>query len=246
MFSVTCRHVLAKENDQIRISLIQKDLSVCQQQLGSQEQVLQDRIVLLEKDAIARKRARDLGGAKKKMVERRMVQSQLDSLRDSMSTIDLHRNTIERSMLNRTVVDSLRAAGDVLRQMGATREGISSIERMVDDVEEQVESASTITKILSAGSVTGTVNSMAINGVVLDEDALMQELEDMLLEEDEAKAVIKDAPAIVPLSAASSQQQHGINPNAASELFPASKIKKIARQPNQQQQFAAREEALMM
>ena len=136
---------------------------------------------------------------------------------------------------------------------------------MVDDVEEQVESASTITKILSAGSVTGTVNSMAINGVVLDEDALMQELDIMLLEEDEEEAIIaKDAAATTaaaaaappPLPSASSssssqqQQQHGTNPNAGSDLFPASKIKKIGRQPNQQQQqqqqVPARGDALMM
>lgn len=239
------KQALANENNEIRIALIQKDLSTCQHQLELQEQALQERISTLEREAMAKKRARDLSGAKKKMVERRRTQAQLDSLRDSMSTIDLHRSTIERSMLNRTVLESLRAAGDVLRQMGATREGISSIERVVDDVEEQVESASTITKILAAGSVSGMVNTMAIDGVVVDEDELMQEL-DMLLEAEEEKEDHEDLPfkdlPSVPLAAASSHSSSlATNPSTNAESMGSSSSSSSSRNKkrSQQQQIAA-------
>lgn len=244
------RQALAQENEQIRISLIQKDLSACQSQLCAQERTLQEKISALEREAMAKKRAKDLPGAKKKMVERRRMQAQLQSLQDSMSTIDLHRNTIERSMLNKTVLDSLRAAGDVLRQMGATKEGISSIERVVDDVEEHVETASTITKILAAGSVSGTINTMAIDGVVLDEEELMQEL-DMLLEQEEEKDEIK-GPTMLPsvssstprvVAAAQQQHQDATNPAAAAaDQIKNKSHRKNSRQQQKQQQQQREEE----
>ena len=241
------RQALAQENEQIRISLIQKDLSACQNQLCAQERMLQEKISALESEAMAKKRAKDLPGAKKKMVERRRMQAQLQSLQDSMSTIDLHRNTIERSMLNKTVLDSLRAAGDVLRQMGATREGISSIERVVDDVEEHVETASTITKILAAGSVSGTINTMAIDGVVLDEEELMQEL-DMLLNQEEEKDEIKGPamlPSVVPPTsthATAQQHQDATNPAAAADQIKNKSHRRNSRQQHKQQQQQREEE----
>lgn len=105
------------------------------------------------------------------------MQAQLDKLQNSMATIDLHRNTIEGSMLDRTVLETLRASGDALKQMGATTGGIRAVEEIVADVEAQMESAAEITKIISTGSVSGMVNTMAIDGIVLDEDELMKELD---------------------------------------------------------------------
>lgn len=75
---------LDRENEQIRMSLVQKDLSTCEKQLEQQQDALRDRISALEREAIARKRANDLAGAKKKMVERRRMQAELDSLQVSV------------------------------------------------------------------------------------------------------------------------------------------------------------------
>ena len=113
------------------------------------------------------------------MIERRRVQAQLEKLQNSMSTIDLHRNTIEGSVLDRTVLETLRASGDALKQMGATTGGIRAVEEIVADVEAQMETAAEITKIISAGNVSGIVNTMAIDGIVMDDDELMRELEEL-------------------------------------------------------------------
>lgn len=179
------KHVLAKQNEEIRLSLIQKELSNCQNQLCRREAELQDRLTVLESEALARKRAKDLAGAKKRMVERRRVQAQLEKLQNSMNTIDLHRNTIEGSVLDRTVLETLRASGDALRQMGASSGGIRAVEDIVADVEAQMENAAEITKIISTGSVSGMVNTMAIDGIVLDEDELMRELDELDMPENE-------------------------------------------------------------
>jgi hypothetical protein len=171
------RSALERENEQIRISLIQKELSSCQKQLGSRESELQERILFMERDALAKKRSRDLPGAKKRLMEKRRVQAQLEKLQNSMATIDLHRNTIEVSVLDRTVLETLRASGDALKQMGATSGGIRAVEEIVADVESQMESAAEIARIISTGSVSGMVNTMAWDGIVMDDEELMKELD---------------------------------------------------------------------
>jgi hypothetical protein len=45
---------------------------------------------VLEKEAVSRKVAKDIPGAKKRLVERRRVQAQLEKLLSSMATIELH------------------------------------------------------------------------------------------------------------------------------------------------------------
>jgi hypothetical protein len=69
------RQALARENEQLRICAIQKDLAACKTQLGNAEQKLQDKILQLEREAVHRKRVKDLNGAKLKMMERRRTQA---------------------------------------------------------------------------------------------------------------------------------------------------------------------------
>lgn len=173
------RQTLEKEQQQIRISLVQKELQSCQQQLQKKEAEIQTRVDVLGREAVAKKNSRDLVNAKKKMLERKRFQGQLEKLQNTMMTIDLHRNTIEGTVLDRTVLETLRASADALRQIGANAAGVRAVEDIVSEVEQQMESAAEITKILSAGSVTGMVNSMAVDGIVIDEDELMQELDEL-------------------------------------------------------------------
>jgi hypothetical protein len=221
-----------QEQQQIRVALVQKELVACQQQLQKRESEVQARCALympssaslvshtdplknqkqnridaLAADAIARKRSRDILGAKKKMLERRRMQAQLEKLQNSILTIDMHKSTIEGSVLDRTVLETLRASGDALRQIGASTAGLRAVEEIVSDVEANMENAAEITKILSAASVTGMVNTMAIDGVSVDEDDLMRELDEMLLDGEapakpqflEVSAVVKKPKKTVPV-----------------------------------------------
>ena len=67
-----------------------------------------------------------------------------------------------------------------------------------------MENASEITKIISAGHVSGIVNTMAIDGIVVDEDELMAELE--LLEDDTTQSDDKNS-AVASNSLFSSSKQ---------------------------------------
>ncbi len=75
------------------------------------------------------------------------------------------------------MLETLKASGDALKQLGATGSGLRAVEDIVADVESNMQHAAEITSVLSSGSVTGMVNSMSIHGTVLDEDELMRELE---------------------------------------------------------------------
>jgi hypothetical protein len=154
-------------------------------------------VEFLGREAISKKKSKDIHGAKNKMIERKRILSQLQKLQNSIYTIDLHKNTIEGSVLDRTVIETLRASGDALKQIGASSAGLRAVEDLVMDVEQQMESAAEITKILSSGSVTGMVNTMAIDGTVLDEEELMKELEEMMMDDDDYTAMAKKQPAIV-------------------------------------------------
>lgn len=134
------------EEAEVRMSLIQHDLGSCAQRLHAREAELDARIEELTRDAIARKRSKDISGAKRRLVERKRVQSQRDSIANSLSIVEMHINTIEGTELNRSILETLRASGDALRRLGAASGGIEEVERIVSDVEQQVDAASEITR----------------------------------------------------------------------------------------------------
>jgi uncharacterized protein YunC (DUF1805 family) len=146
-----------------------------------------------------------MAAAKKKMIERARVQSQLEKIQNSISMIDIHRcvfcantsaikfsmqqvnlfcslhnrSTIEGTALDLSVLETLKASGDALKQIGATGQGLRAVEDIVSEVESNLQHAADITSVLSSGSVTGMVNSMVTHGVTIDEEELMRELENL-------------------------------------------------------------------
>jgi hypothetical protein len=218
------RHTLQQENERLRMSAVRRDLDSCYSTLQQRESDLQIRIKALSRQAVSykqvgtcprhqflsrclvflyttqtHKQGKNLAAARKKMIERARVQSQLDKLQNSILMIDMHRSTIEGTALDITVLEALKASGDVLRQMGATGQGLRAVEDLVSGIEESMQSAAEITTVLSSGSVTGMVNSMASYGVAVDEDELMRELDCMTLDsEGEACRMADDDEMVLP------------------------------------------------
>lgn len=186
---------LREENEMIQMSLIQSDLASCYDKLCQREAELIKKIEALGADAVARKRRKDLNGAKRKMLDRKQAESQLQKLQNSMTIIDIHRNTIEGSALDRSVLEALRASGDALKHLGASGQGIGKVEDIIHEVETQMEEANEITKIISSGSISGNINAsnmMMMGGIDIDEDSLMKELDDMMLEEDNDGEIVRE------------------------------------------------------
>ncbi len=121
-----------------------------------------------------------------------------------------------------SVLETLKASGDALKQLGATGQGLRAVEEIVSEVESNLQHASEITSVLSSGSVTGMVNSMSMHGVCVDEDELMKELEEMT--ESSSHHQESNSPA-------SQQQQHSSSSkkvvvvaenNNSATMYPAS------------------------
>lgn len=178
------RKSLEQENERIRMSAVQKDLDSCYNMLQQRELELQHRVEHLARQAVMYKRGKNLSGARKKMLERARAQAQLDKIQNSVLMIEMHKSTLEGASMDISVVETLKASGDALRHMGATGEGLRAVENLISELEASMQSAADITQVLSSGSVSGMVNSMAAYGTVIDEDEIMRELDEMTLEED--------------------------------------------------------------
>ncbi len=113
--------VFTQENERLRMCSVQRDLDGCYRKLSHREAELQERILWLGEQvgdhqpnmctkkscgshlqstqlragnlvqALAYKRGKNMAAAKKKMIERARVQSQMERIQNSISMIDMHR-----------------------------------------------------------------------------------------------------------------------------------------------------------
>jgi hypothetical protein len=82
---------------------------------------------------------------------RRRCQEQLLRVNNSICIIDSHANAIEGTELNKSILDTIRASGDAIKRLGV-KGGIGTVEDIISEVETQMDNASEITKVISAGT----------------------------------------------------------------------------------------------
>jgi hypothetical protein len=85
------KKTLDQENEQLRMCAVQKDLDACYRKLSVREAELQERALSLAENAVAYKRAKNMQAAKKKMLERARIMSQLEKVQNGIAMIDMHR-----------------------------------------------------------------------------------------------------------------------------------------------------------
>jgi hypothetical protein len=130
---------------------------------------------------------------------------------NSICIIDSHANAIEGTELNKSILNTIRASGDAIKRL-SVKGGMSTVEDIISEVETQMENASEITKVISAGkrchllcnsywmglnswhfagNISGSLNNMGgLDG--FSENELDQELDDLLYEEDNLAQVSID------------------------------------------------------
>jgi hypothetical protein len=86
-----------------------------------------------------------------RIVVRRRCQEQLLRVSNSICIIESHANAIEGTELNKSILDTIRASGDAIKRL-SVRGGIGTVEDIISEVETQMENASEITKVISAGT----------------------------------------------------------------------------------------------
>jgi hypothetical protein len=102
---------LEQENERIRMSAVRKDLETCYGALQTREAELQQRISMLGRQAVMYKQGKNPASARKKMLERVRASAQASKIQNSMLMIDMHRSTIEGTVLDLSVLETLKASG---------------------------------------------------------------------------------------------------------------------------------------
>lgn len=177
---------LQEENNIIRMGALQRDLDSSYQRLALREGELQSKVTFLAQQAITARRQNKMDVAKRKMMERSRVLTQLDHIQNSMSLIDVHRSTIEKTTLDISLLETIKASGDALKTMGVNAKGTETVDKIVTEVDSSLRTAAEISSMLAFGNPSGMADPESIYGAAagVDPDDLMAELEDMLTSTD--------------------------------------------------------------
>ncbi len=122
------------------------------------------------------------------------------------------------------MLETLKASGNALKQIGATGQGLRAVEDIVSEVESNLQHTAEIT---SEWGVTGMVNSMCAHCVVIDEEELMRELDSMSSGEEEGgydkggvDAGRQQDAGFLPSSAPRSSAPRSVPVSGASTIAP--------------------------
>jgi hypothetical protein len=220
---------VSEENEVLQMSAIKSDLYNCMLTLNAKEADLSDKIAVLTTEAKRRQDLKDRSGAKRKLIERRRCNEQLQRVTNSICIMDSHMSALEGTELNKSILNTIRASGDAIKRLSVkvrtnppfycllrgihwyssssnplfarlNQGGISTVEDIISEVEAQMENAADITKIISSGNVSGSINSMS--GIEFSEQELEAELAELLEDPDEQNVSSTGVPMLRKTSAA--------------------------------------------
>jgi hypothetical protein len=109
-------HVM-EENEVLQMSAIKSDLHNCMNQLNAKEADLSDKIASLTTEAKCRQARKDVLGAKRKLIERRRCNEQLQRVTNSIGIMDAHMGALEGTELNKSILSTIRASGDAIQRL---------------------------------------------------------------------------------------------------------------------------------
>ena len=194
------KRTLDQENEYLSMCAAQKDLDSCYCKLSLCEAQLQERALSLAENAVAYKWAKNMPVAKKKMVERARIMSQLDKIQKSIAMIEMHRlvSTVFYNALSQLM---LFTTGPPLKEQPSWRHsrhpatlssnwvlqwrGFVQLRTLWKTWRATCGTQRTsLTSVLSSDSVTGMVNSIyggASEDYLLREHNIMDSKEEALV-----------------------------------------------------------------
>ena len=109
---------LIPEPPEQQVFTAQDNLEQCRKSMELREKEMQEAIVKLGKEAVAKKRAGDIMAARLKTAERARAVKRLEKLRSSMNIIDTQLDAIKSSELDKEIMMSLKASSIALKKAG--------------------------------------------------------------------------------------------------------------------------------
>jgi hypothetical protein len=129
---------------------IHDNLEGCRNSLESREADLAEGCRRLGREALKRRQAGDLPGAKIKMLERRRACKRLEKLRSSLSLVDAQLDALRTTELDKELMQTLLASSAALKKAGVGK-GVKEAETVMSELDEQLRESSELTSVLAGG-----------------------------------------------------------------------------------------------
>jgi hypothetical protein len=136
---------LAHEEEE---SGIHDSLEGCRNSLEARETDLAEGCRRLGREALRRRQAGDLQGAKAKMMERRRAVKRLEKLRGSLALVDAQLDALRTTELDKELMQTLLASSAALKKAGVGK-GVKEAEQVMSELDEQLRESSELTSVLS-------------------------------------------------------------------------------------------------
>lgn len=147
MMSVKAAPVLQAEEDEAGIH---DSLESCRNSLESRETDLAEGCRRLGREALRRRQAGDLAGARAKMMERKRAMKRLDKLRSSLALVDAQLDALRTTELDKELMQALLASSAALKKAGVGK-GVKEAEAVMSELDEQLRESGELTSVLAGG-----------------------------------------------------------------------------------------------
>lgn len=172
---INTKKQIMREPMEQQVFTAQDNLEQCKRTMELREKELQENILKLAKEAVAKNKAGDKPAARLKLKERERFMKRLEKLRNSMNIIDLQLDAIRSSELDKEIMLSLKASTVAMKKAGISVNA-TEVENVMSELDDHVREMQDVTSILATPISGGMVNSMTE-----DEEELDQELERLMI-----------------------------------------------------------------
>ena len=149
MLSVRAAVPLQEDNNEEDVG-IHDNLEGCRNSLECREADLAEGCRKLGREALKRKQAGDIQGAKVKMVERKRALKRLEKLRNSLALVDAQLDALRTTELDKELMQTLIASSAALKKAGVGK-GVKEAEAVMSELDEQLRESGELTTVLSGG-----------------------------------------------------------------------------------------------
>ena len=129
---------------------VHDNLESCRNSLETRESDLAEGCRRLGREALRRRQAGDMAGAKVKMMERRRALKRLERLRSSLALVDAQLDALRTTELDKELMQTLLASSAALKKAGVGK-GVKEAEAVMSELDEQLRESGELTSVLAGG-----------------------------------------------------------------------------------------------
>lgn len=141
---------ISRADDEVAEEGVQDNLEGCRNSLEAREADLAEGCRRLGREALRRRQAGDIAGAKSKIMERRRALKRLERLRTSLALVDAQLDALRTTELDKELMQTLLASSAALKKAGVGK-GVEEAEAVMSELDEQLRQSGELTSVLAGG-----------------------------------------------------------------------------------------------